>query len=348
MDDTVKTSSLKRARHVRESGRLWLGFLSLASVIVAAGLAYLWRQAQLFPSTDDAYLGAHVIDVGALVAGRVSEVAIVENQVVNAGTVLFRLDARPFDTALATVQANLDQVVQSVGAAGAAIDGAAASVREREATLTKARAEAARARDLHKSGDASQARLDTAEASLASAQAGLATARAELARAETELGTRNVNNPLVRAALANLEAARFDKEQSIITAPATGYVTGLALRPGALVRANETLFHLVDNTSWWVDANFKETQLARIRACKSAAIRLDMYPGVKLTGKVAGVSAGSGAVFSLFPPENATGNWVKVTQRFPVRIALDPKSTGSHVLRVGASAWARIDTTSCP
>jgi membrane fusion protein (multidrug efflux system) len=348
MDDTVKTSTLRRARRVREPGRLWLGFLLVAIVIVAAGLLYLWRQAQLYPSTDDAYLGAHVIDVGALVAGKVSEVAVVENQEVKAGAVLFRLDPRPFDTALAGAEANLDQVLQSVGAAGAAIDGAAASVRDREAALTRARAEADRARRLHESGDASQARLDAAEAALASAQAGLAAAQAELTRAQTELGQRNQDNPLVRAARANLEAARFDKEQSIVTAPATGYITGLALRPGALVRANESLFHLVDSSSWWVDANFKETQLARIRPCKSATVRLDMVPGVKLTGKVAGVSAGSGAVFSLFPPENATGNWVKVTQRFPVRIALDPKSASRHALRVGASAWARIDTTSCP
>jgi membrane fusion protein (multidrug efflux system) len=105
---------------------------------------------------------------------------------------------------------------------------------------------------------------------------------------------------------------------------------------------------LVETSRWWVDANFKETDLARIRPCKAALVHLDMYQGLDLKGKVEGVSAGSGAVFSLFPPENATGNWVKVTQRFTVRIALDHPRTDGRPLRVGASAWARIDTTSCP
>ena len=346
MDDTAKTSTLAPSR--ARPGRLWLGFLILALVLTATGLLYLWQQARIFPSTDDAYLGAHVVDVGALVGGRIEDVFVTENQEVKAGAPLFKLDPRPFDYAIAAAQANLDQALQSVGAGGEAIIGAQAAVREREATLANAGAEAERARKLHESGDASQSRLDAAEAALAGAQAALAAAQADLARTEKDLGTQNEDNARVRAALAALESARFDKEQSAVVAPADGYITGLSLRPGSLVRANETLFHLVESAHWWIDANFKETQLSRIRPCKAAKVRIDMYPGVTIAGKVEGVSAGSGAVFSLFPPENATGNWVKVTQRFPVRIGLDPKATYGRVLRVGSSAWARIDTTSCP
>lgn len=347
MDETATSSELKPPR-AKGPRRLWLGFLVLATVLVGAGLFYLWRQALLYPSTDDAYLGAHVIDIGALVGGRIEEVLVAENQEVKAGAPLFRLDPRPFDYRIAAAQANLDQTLQSVGAGGAAIEGARAAVRERAAALTNARIDAERARELRTSGDASQARLDAAEAALARAKAALAAAQADLERLEKDLGQRNEDNARVRAALAALDSARFEKEQSAVAAPADGYITGLTVRPGTLVRANETLFHLVETSHWWVDANFKETQLSRIRPCKAAKVRIDMYPGLTLAGTVEGVSAGSGAVFSLFPPENATGNWVKVTQRFPVRIALDPKSTGGRVLRVGSSAWARIDTTSCP
>jgi membrane fusion protein (multidrug efflux system) len=317
-------------------------------VLVGALLAYLWRQAALYPSTDDAYLGAHVIDVGAAVSGRVAEVAVVENQPVKAGAVLFRLDGRPFDYAVGAARANLDQTLQIVGAGDAAIDGAQASVAQRRAAFVNAQAEAARARNLFKSGDVTKARLDTAQTALAMAQANLNGAQAELTRIETDLGQRSADNPRVRAALAALQTAEFNQEQAVVTAPADGYVTALTLRPGTLVRVNETLFHLVETKSWWVDANFRETDLARIRACDTAKVKLDMYPGVTLTGKVEGISAGSGSAFSLFPPENATGNWVKVTQRFPVRIRLDHPPADGRPLRLGASAWARIDTTSCP
>ncbi|MFO1187601.1 MAG: HlyD family secretion protein [Alphaproteobacteria bacterium] len=346
MDDTAKTSTLAPAR--AKAGRLWLAFLVVALILVGAGFLYLWRQARLYPSTDDAYLGAHIVDVGALVGGRVEAVFVAENEAVKAGTPLFRLDQRPFDYRIAAAQANLDQALQSVGAGSAAIAGGQAAVRERAAALANTRIDAERVRELHTSGDASQARLDTAEVALTRAKAALAAAQADLERLEKDLGQQNEDNARVRAALAALDAARFDKEQSSVTASADGYITGLTVRPGAIVRANETLFHLVETSHWWVDANFKETQMARVRPCKKAEVKIDMYPGLRLTGKVEGVSAGSGAAFSLFPPENATGNWVKVTQRFPVRIALDPEAMQGRVLRVGSSAWARIDTTSCP
>lgn len=345
MDDRVGTSILKAQK--TRPGLAWIAFLAVAVVLVGAALAYLWRQAALYPSTDDAYLGAHVIDIGAAVAGRVAEVAVAENSQVKAGAVLFKLDPRPFDYAVGAAQANLDQTLQSVGSVGATIDGAQALVAQRQTALNNELAQTQRTRNLFKNGNATKAQLDAAETSLAMAQANLTGAQADLTRLETELGKRNADNPHVRAATAALKVAEYNKEQSVVTAPANGYVTAFTLRPGSLVRENQTLFHLVETNHWWVDANLRETDLAHIKPCDTARVKIDMYPGVTLTGKVEGISAGSGAAFSLFPPENATGNWVKVTQRFPVRIALDHPPTNGEPLRVGASAWARIDTTSC-
>ncbi len=280
-------------------------------------------------------------------AGRIAQVGVVENQQVKAGDVLFRLDGRPFDYAVAAAQANLDQTMQTIGSGDAAIDEAQATVAQRQAALTNAQADADRARRLYASGDTAKSVLDTAEANLAMAEANLTGAQADLTRQETELGQRNTDNARVRGALAALQSAQYEREQSVVRATADGYITALTLRPGTLVRENETLFHLVETSTWWVDANFKETDLAHIRPCEAATVRIDMYSGTSFSGKVEGISAGSGTVFSLFPPENATGNWVKVTQRFPVRILIDHPPADGRPLRIGGSAWARVDTTSC-
>ncbi len=206
MDDRVSTSTLTAQRS--RPGFAWVAFLVVAIVAVGAGLAYLWWRGTLYPSTDDAYLGAHVVDVGSAVAGRIAQVGVVENQQVKAGDVLFRLDGRPFDYAVAAAQANLDQTMQTIGSGDAAIDEAQATVAQRQAALTNAQADADRARRLYASGDTAKSVLDTAEANLAMAEANLPGAQADLTRQETELGQRNTEKARVPRAAAALSSAQ--------------------------------------------------------------------------------------------------------------------------------------------
>jgi membrane fusion protein (multidrug efflux system) len=156
-----------------------------------------------------------------------------------------------------------------------------------------------------------------------------------------------VTTPTVqlRGAAAQLDKATHDRVRTHVTAPAGGWVTNISVRPGNVVQAGTPAFAVVEDGNWWVDANFKETDLGRIKPGQPATIRLDMYPGTTFEGIVESISAGSGASFSVLPPENATGNWVKVTQRFPVRVKITSQPDPDKPLRMGASATVKVDTT---
>jgi len=155
-----------------------------------------------------------------------------------------------------------------------------------------------------------------------------------------------VTTPTVqlRAASAGLDKATHERVKTHVTAPGAGWVTNVNLRPGSVVQAGTPAFAVIEDSNWWVDANFKETDLGRIKPGQKATISLDMYPGMTLDGVVESISAGSGATFSVLPPENATGNWVKVTQRFPVRVRITSTPDPDNPLRLGASATVTIDT----
>ena len=164
---------------------------------------------------------------------------------------------------------------------------------------------------------------------------------------QTQLGGETDHDPAVRAARAALKRAQIALSHAVVYAPADGWIANLSLRPGDVITTGQSLFSIVEKNDWWVTANFKETALSRIRAGQPASITVDMYPDMKLTGTVASLGMGSGAIFSLLPPENATGNWVHVTQRFPVRIHLDyqPSPEQEQHLRAGSSVTATVDTT---
>ena len=149
----------------------------------------------------------------------------------------------------------------------------------------------------------------------------------------------------LRAASAALDKASHERVRTHVTAPASGWVSHVNLRPGSVVQAGTPVLALVEDGNWWVDANFKETDLGRIKPGQQATIALDMYPGLTIDGIVESISPGSGATFSVLPPENATGNWVKVTQRFPVRVHITSAPNPDKPLRLGASATVKVDTT---
>jgi membrane fusion protein, multidrug efflux system len=231
--------------------------------------------------------------------------------------------------------------------AGSDVSEAIAKLNAVQATLRDAELEFERQQTLYERRIISKSTLDKTQANLDKIKADRDSARAALNTAQTQLGGKTDEDPAVRAARATLKRAQIALSHAVIYAPADGWIANLTLRPGDVITAGQSLFSLVEKNDWWVTANFKETALSRIQPGQPASIEVDMYPDLKLSGKVASLGMGSGAIFSLLPPENATGNWVHVTQRFPVRIHLDyqPSPDQQQRLRAGASVTATVDTT---
>ena len=320
--------------------------LAVAAALAGGGMYWWYQHGRIYPSTDDAYLQANILTIAPQISGRVAAVGVVENAYVKSGDVLFQIDPDQLRAALETAQANYDLALQTAGVAGSNVSAAEADVTGAQAALVEAQIDFDRRKQLFDAGDVAQAALDQATTTLDQAQAEFERAQAALQASRKQAGSAGTDNATVRAASGQLDQARIDLGYATVTAPADGWIANITLRPGQVVTAGQPLFSLVEDGQWWVDGNYKETDLVRIRPGQPVDVSIDMYPGKSLTGTVDSIGAGSGAVFSLLPPENATGNWVKVTQRFPVRIALHPDSgDSSFQLRVGASVTATVDTS---
>ncbi|SEP77113.1 membrane fusion protein, multidrug efflux system [Devosia sp. YR412] len=319
------------------------GILALVVLVaLAIGIYFYWQHQARYPSTDDAYVQANIITIAPEITGRVTAVNVVENQLVAAGDVLFTLD----DTVFANAVQQAEQQVQSLQKTGEALaqQVVAATAQVTSATAAKqvADEQAARTQTLLGQGNASQVQGDDDTAAAVQAAAALDSAQSGLAQANADV---IANQDDVVAAQAQLNTAQLALDHATVKAPVAGWIANLTLRPGSVVAAYQPQFALVDAGDWWVDANFAETDLPRIVAGLPVSIEVDMLPGVTLTGKVASLGIGSGSSFSLLPAQNASSNWVKVTQRFAVRVTLDEPVQG---LRVGASANATVDTTAAP
>jgi membrane fusion protein (multidrug efflux system) len=318
---------------------------AIAALGIGLSIYGYWRHSIFYPSTDDAYIGAHVVNVAPQVSGQIVNVPIDNQQIVRKNDLLIELDQRPFQWAVNEAEARLTEMLQEVEHDESSVAAARAEVKNAEVQLANMRLKAERQRELLKKKFTSQQQVDNAEADLRSAQAELHLSEAKLQEAINALGTPGVNNARMLAAQAVLEKTRWDLEHARITAPCGGVITRLTLRPGDAVRAGISNFVLVCNETFWVDANYRETDLRRIQPGQPANIDVDMYPGLILKGVVQSIDPAAGAAFSLLPPENATGNWVKVTQRVPVRVRV-LKPDPQHPLRVGASAEVTVDTRS--
>lgn len=352
-----------------------LRILALVVVTVAIlwGLWYFLTQAGRV-HTDNAYVGADSAQVTALIAGPVKEVRVSGTQAVKKGDILVILDDADQRIAVADAEAalrlarqrygqadaNADAARARVAARGADIAQARARLRDAEAAVTRTRAELARRESIAGTGAVSGEELTAARAALASASAardlaaaGIASAEATRGSASGDLGAAEavvrgttINTaPDVAAAEARLEKAKLDLARTVLRAPVDGIVTNRQVQVGQRIAAGAPIMVLVPIATAYVDANFKESQFQDIRIGQPVELVSDYYGGdVVFRGKVVGVAGGTGAAFSLIPAQNATGNWVKVVQRLPVRIALDPKQLKEHPLRVGLSMEATIDT----
>ena len=314
-------------------------------VIIAAFFVYL--SGGRYQSTDDAYIQSARVDVSANVAGRVIDLPVHENQRVKAGDVLFRLDPAPIDTAAAQAAADLANAKQNLTGAGATYQQRTVELQAAQVTLAYQDKELVRQKALTASGVGSQAQLDAQVQAVAVAKANVAAAQQAQANALATLGGKVdgpvADNPAVRTAQAALDRARLNQSYTVIRAPQDGTVTKVEqLQVGDYINAAQPVFSLVAPRVW-VEANFKEDQLTYMRPGQPATFKVDAYPGTVFHGRVQSLSPGTGSSFSLLPPENATGNWVKVVQRLPVRVAIDnpPEDLPLHA---GLSVTVKVDT----
>jgi len=347
--------------------------LAAAKVVIGGGWYMLHDGGHV--ATDNAYVGADSAQVTPLVSAAVIDVAVVNTQIVRKGQVLLRLDDSDARLALARAEAeyakarrqfaqtaaNSGSLAAQVSARAADIGQAQAQLASAEANFGKARIDLARRQELVSSGAVSGEELTTAKNAFSTAQANLALARSGIAQASASRGAAAESlaandaliagstadtSPDVAAAKAKLDQARLDLQRTVIRAPIDGVVTNRQVQVGQRIAAGSPVMTIVPTGSVYVDANFKEGQLTRVMPGQKVELISDLYgKDVVYHGRVAGFSGGTGSAFSLIPAQNATGNWIKVVQRLPVRVQLDPKELAAHPLRVGLSMEASIDVS---
>jgi membrane fusion protein (multidrug efflux system) len=306
---------------------------------VAAGIGFQQYRSR-YRSTENAYLNANVVPVAAQVAGRVTAVYVKDNQHVRRGDPLFDIDSEPFRIALERAQANLAQAMQSSRQDTADVAAERAHVEQTTVDLNNARTNYDRAKKLVAQHFLSQQSADDANTRVEALQAALQQARAKLAKALSAPQKPKQRADVLRAE-AEIAQAKLDLEHTHVTAMEDGQISNLSLTAGAMVGVGAPLFALIVDNSYHIDANFKETELPGIHPGEHVDIEIDMYPGHEFSGTVESLSGGTGTAFSLLPPQNATGNWVKIAQRVPVRIKLtqlDPQ----FPLRIGATATVTV------
>ncbi|UZF90546.1 HlyD family secretion protein [Bosea sp. NBC_00550] len=345
-DNKAKKSPLKR------------GLLTVAAVAaLGAGLWYgidWWRNGRFIISTDDAYVGAEMATVSAKLAANIATVSVVQNQQVKAGQPLAALDDGDWRIALesaraktATAQATLARIDSQIEAGRAALVQAQAQQNSTEAAVTRTAADFERANSLAAKSYGSQATLDAATAGRDQAIASLASAKAGVMQAQANIKVLEAQRVEAARQIDELKVAEQKAERDLsftkIAAPIDGVVANTNLQLGDLVSAGKRLMSIVPLDQIYVDANFKETQVGPLKVGDKASITIDALPGQVFHGTVSGIAGGTGSVFTLLPPDNATGNFTKIVQRVPVRIALDKESTGKHVLRPGMSVVVSID-----
>ena len=321
----------------------------IAAVFVVAGIlwwVYWLLVLSVRESTEDAYVGGNKVVISALVPGTVTAISADDTQLVKAGQVLVRLDPADATAQLDQAAGALAQAVREVHQLSASADQYEALIQARQRELARAQADLARREPLIGQQAIAPEEVRHARDAVALARAALEQVRrqAQAARAAVE-GVDVPENPAVLRARAAYMVAWFHSHGNAIVAPVTGYVAERGVQLGQRVAAGQALMTVVPLDALWVDANFKEGQLRNLRLGQTAHIESDLYGGgVDYRGHVVGMAAGTGAAFSLLPAQNASGNWVKVVQRVPVRIAIDRQDLAKHPLRIGLSTTVTVDT----
>ena len=345
MTETTNPTAAPIAKKPRNKRNLFLWIAGPAIVLIVG--AYFYVTSGRFVSTDNAYVQADQVNVAPQVSGRVTEVLVRENQAVKKGDVLFRIDAEPLEIAVARTQAQLDSVHSLLDAARAGFRSAQATVKSADEALRVNEAQYKRMQELRGRGLVAQKDLDDAANNYADARGKRESDVAAIAKAEGFLGglpsTPDEQLAGYKLAQVQLAQAKLDLDHATVRAPMDGTVGKQNLQPGDFLTIGQAAMPLIATQSMWVNANFKETELTNVVIDQPATVEVDTYPGKKWKAHVASISPASGAEFSILPPQNATGNWVKIVQRIPVRVMIDDQSSGP-ILRAGMSAIVAIDT----
>jgi membrane fusion protein (multidrug efflux system) len=319
-------------------------------IFIVAGIIWLLLWLLVFSTretTDDAYVGGNQVAISAQVPGTVVAILADDTQHVEAGQILVKLDNTDASVRLAQAQASLASAVRQVRQQTDSASGSDAAVAERQVELSKAEADLKRRLPLVAQQAEAPETIQHLRDAVAQARAALTTAQAQASAQHASIaGTDIANNPAVLQARANFRAMWVAAQRNAIYAPVSGYVAQRSVQVGNSVQAGQQLMTVLPLHNLWIDANFKESQLRHIRIGQPAKVEADIYGGsVEYHGKVIGLGAGTGSVFSLLPAQNATGNWIKVVQRVPVRIALDNNELDKHPLRIGLSSDVTVDIT---
>ncbi|MHA0330199.1 efflux RND transporter periplasmic adaptor subunit [Sphingomonas melonis] len=325
------------------------GLLILAAVVVIAAIVWAvfhFLLAKPEEETDDAYVAGDVVAITARDPGQITAIHADNTQTVKAGQPLLDLDPATADVQLASAAAELARAVRATRADFSKVSESGAAIVQARAQLSAAQADYARRQGAAAQGAISGEELAHAADAVKVARANLALAQSQQAQARSAVqGTDTSTNPAVLAAIAAYRRAAITRSHMHIVAPIDGVVAQRTVQIGQQVAAGTPLMAVVPLGKVWVDANFRETQLKDLRIGQPATVTADMYGGdVVFHGRVVGVGAGSGNAFALLPPQNASGNWIKIVQRVPVRIALEPKELAQNPLRIGLSVKTTVDT----
>lgn len=325
-----------------------LAFLGLGAGVLLAGLVfggYWFTHARYFESTDDAYVNGDVVQITSEEPGTVLSLNVDDTQTVRAGQPLLQLDPADAKIAEANAEADLARAVRQVRGLFAQGNELKAQIEQREQAARTADSDLKRRGGLIEDGAISAEELSHARDAVTSTRANVAAAREQLSQTIAQIdGTTIADHPQVLAAAATVRNAALALHRTELTSPVSGIIAKRSVQVGQRVAAGTPLLAVVPLDDVWIDANFKEVQLERMRAGQPVTVHADLYGRhVVYHGHVAGIAAGSGSAFALLPAQNASGNWIKIVQRVPVRILLDPNELREHPLRVGLSATVRVD-----
>jgi membrane fusion protein, multidrug efflux system len=328
--------------------RLRWPLMILAPLVVLGGALYFYLTGGRYQSTDDAYTRAATVSISSNVAGRVIEVEVRDNDLVHKGATLFKLDDAPFRIAVNDAMARLSSTRLQVESLKSTYKQRQVQLRAARDTQAFAQTQFDRQSRLVTSGIASRTQFDQASHALDAARQDVANVQQQIGVALANLsgdpGIAPENHPLVQEAQAALDRAQLNLSYTHISAPIEGVVTRVEqLQIGDYIAASAPVFALVATGDTWIEANFKEVQLARMQPGQVATVKIDRFPGKKFAAQVVSLSPGTGSQFSLLPPENASGNWVKVVQRVPVRLRLTDLDPG-FLLQAGLSVDVKVDT----
>jgi membrane fusion protein (multidrug efflux system) len=326
--------------------KAWLLGLLLVLVLAGAG-TWAWYSlvGRWHESTDDAYVNGNVVEITPLITGTVTSIGADDGDLVQAGQVLLQFDPADSQVALQAAEAKLARTVREVRGLYSNVDSLKAQVQTRQAELQKAQQNYNRRKVLADSGAIAQEEIAHARDDLSVAQAALNSARQQLATSTALIDDTVVSShPEVMAAAADVRQAYLDHARTTLVAPVTGYVAKRTVQLGQRLQPGTATMAVIPLDEVWVDANFKETQLRNMRIGQPVEITADLYGSeVKYNGTVDSLGAGTGSAFALLPAQNATGNWIKIVQRVPVRIHLNPEQLKTHPLRIGLSTVAEVD-----